>query len=71
MRGVFLLFFFIGFVILAQVGGRMLDREGAKRAVVIGCAIAAVGFGLWASKVTTLSFGKQEIWSSWPAPAWG
>jgi hypothetical protein len=40
----------------------MLDREGAKRAVVIGCAIAAVGFGLWASKVTTLSFGKQQIW---------
>jgi len=40
----------------------MLDREGAKRAVVIGCAIAAVGFGLWASKATTLSFGKQQIW---------
>ena len=43
--GVFLLFFFLGFVVLAQVGGRMLDREGAKRAVVLGCAIAAVGFG--------------------------
>ena len=40
----------------------MLDREGAKRAVVIGCAIAAVGFGFWASKATTLSFGKQQIW---------
>ena len=40
----------------------MLDREGAKRAVVLGCAIAAVGFGLWASKATTLSFGKQQIW---------
>jgi len=60
--GVFLLYFFLGFVVLAQVGGRMLDREGAKRAVVIGCAIAAVGFGLWASKATTLSFGKQQIW---------
>ena len=47
----FLLFFFIGFVIAAQIGGRILDREGAKRAVVLGCAIAAVGFGLWASKV--------------------
>ena len=60
--GLFLLYFFLGFVIAAQVGGRMLDREGAKRAVVIGCAIAAVGFGMWASKATTLSFSKQEIW---------
>jgi EmrB/QacA subfamily drug resistance transporter len=60
--GVFLLYFFVGFVVLAQVGGRMLDRQGAKRAVVIGCAIAAVGFGFWASKATTLSFSKQQIW---------
>ena len=60
--GVFLLFFFVGFVVLAQVGGRILDREGAKRAVVLGCAIAAVGFGFWASKATTLSFSKQQIW---------
>ena len=60
--GLFLLYFFIGFVIAAQIGGRMLDREGAKRAVVIGCAIAAVGFGFWASKATILNFSKQEIW---------
>ena len=60
--GLFLLYFFIGFVIAAQIGGRMLDREGAKRAVVLGCAIAAVGFGFWASKATILSFSKQEIW---------
>jgi len=60
--GIFLLYFFLGFVVLAQVGGRMLDREGAKRAVVFGCAIAAVGFGVWASKATTLSFSKQQIW---------
>ena len=40
--GVILLFFFIGFVIAAQIGGRMLDRGGAKRPVVIGCALAAV-----------------------------
>ena len=46
----------------AQIGGRMLDREGAKRAVVIGCAIAAVGFGLWASKVDHADFSKQQIW---------
>src|SRR6202789_604433 len=60
--GIFLLFFFIGFVIAAQIGGRILDREGAKRAVVMGCAIAAVGFGVWASKVTHLTFSSQLIW---------
>jgi EmrB/QacA subfamily drug resistance transporter len=60
--GVFLLFFFLGFVVSSQIGGRILDREGAKRAVVLGCAIAAVGFGLWASKVTTLSFADQRWW---------
>ena len=41
--GIFLLFFFLGFVVASQIGGRILDREGAKRAVVLGCAIAAVG----------------------------
>jgi EmrB/QacA subfamily drug resistance transporter len=60
--GIFLLFFFLGFVVMAQIGGRMLDKQGAKRAVVLGCALASVGFGMWASKVTTLSFGKQQIW---------
>ena len=58
--GVFLLFFFIGFVVAAQIGGRMLDRRGAKRPVVLGCALAAVGFYLWASKVTGLSFSTQQ-----------
>ncbi len=35
--GLFLLYFFLGFVIAAQIGGRMLDRSGAKRPVVLGC----------------------------------
>ncbi len=58
--GIILLFFFIGFVIAAQIGGRMLDRGGAKRPVVLGCALAAVGFWLWGGKVTGLSFGAQQ-----------
>src|SRR6476661_3931096 len=49
-----ILYFFIGFVVCAQIGGRMLDRIGAKRPVVLGCALAAAGFGLWAGKVTDL-----------------
>jgi len=58
--GVILLYFFIGFVVAAQVGGRLLDRRGAKPAVVIGCALAAVGFWMWAGKVTQLNFSSQE-----------
>ncbi|MCW2522545.1 MAG: major facilitator superfamily 1 [Frankiales bacterium] len=59
--GLYILYFFIGFVVAAQVGGRMLDRVGAKRPVVIGCVVGAVGFFLWAKKVTDLSLGTQ-IW---------
>jgi hypothetical protein len=58
--GIFLLYFFIGFAVAAQVGGRMLDRGGAKPPVVAGCVVAAVGFFLWAGKVTGLSFDGQQ-----------
>ena len=54
-----ILYFFPGFVVCAQLGGRMLDRGGAKRPVVLGCVLAAVGFFLWAGKATTLHSGSQ------------
>jgi fucose permease len=57
-----ILYFFIGFVIAAQIGGRMLDRIGAKRPVVLGSVIAAVGFFVWAGQVTSLKVGSQTIW---------
>jgi EmrB/QacA subfamily drug resistance transporter len=60
--GLYILCFFIGFVVAAQIGGRMLDRGGAKRPVVLGCIASAVGFWLWAGKVTGLSFNAQQ-WS--------
>jgi EmrB/QacA subfamily drug resistance transporter len=60
--GVYLLYFFLGFAVASQIGGRILDRRGAKRPVVIGCALAAVGFGLWAGKVTDLNLSSQ-IWT--------
>jgi hypothetical protein len=59
--GLFLLYLFIGFVIAAQIGGRMLDRVGAKRPVFLGCVIGGVGFLLWANHVTKLTLGAQ-IW---------
>jgi MFS family permease len=58
--GLYILYFFIGFVIAAQIGGRMLDKVGGKRPVVLGCALSAVGFWLWAGKITDLSFSAQE-----------
>jgi EmrB/QacA subfamily drug resistance transporter len=59
--GLYLLYFFIGFVVAAQIGGRMLDRGGAKRPVVLGCVISTVGFALWAGQVTKLSLNSQ-LW---------
>ncbi|MEU3982837.1 MFS transporter [Streptomyces sp. NPDC026672] len=55
--GLELLYFFLGFVVAAQLGGRMLDRVGAKRPVVLGSALASVGFFLWAGRVTALDEG--------------
>jgi len=60
--GIFILYFFIGFVIAAQIGGRILDREGAKRAVVLGCFIAGIGYAFWASKATHLHIADQRTW---------
>jgi hypothetical protein len=54
-----ILWFFLGFVVAAQIGGRLLDRIGAKLPVVLGCVLAAVGFWLWAAKATDLDAGAQ------------
>ena len=59
--GVYILWFFVGFVIMAQIGGRMLDRRGARAPIVIGCALGAVGFWLLAGRLTDLSLGKQIV----------
>ena len=60
--GLYILYFFLGFVIMAQVGGRILDRRGARPAVVVGSALSAVGFYLLAGKLTDLSLSKQWIY---------
>lgn len=60
--GLYLLVFFAGFAPAAQLGGRILDRRGAKPAVVGGCTVAAIGFGLWASSVTHLSLSAQWVY---------
>jgi EmrB/QacA subfamily drug resistance transporter len=57
--GLYLLLFFAGFAPGVQIGGRRLDKQGAKGVVVAGCAIGAAGLALWASRVTQLSLGTQ------------
>ena len=59
--GEYLLYWFIGFVVAAQIGGRMLDRGGARRPVVIGSALAAIGFYLLAGQLLHLSLHKQTL----------
>ena len=57
--GLYLLIFFAGFATATQWGGKMLDRIGARRPVVLGCAVAAVGFYLWGNSMTHLSVNEQ------------
>ena len=59
--GLYLLIFFAGFAPAAQIGGRILDKRGAKPAVLLGAVVSAAGFGLWAWKATDLSASAQ-----WP-----
>jgi EmrB/QacA subfamily drug resistance transporter len=60
--GLYILYFFVGFVIASQIGGRILDQRGARPAVVVGSAVAAVGFYLLAGKLTDLSLSAQWIY---------
>ncbi len=57
--GIYFLTFFAGFAISSQVGGRILDKSGARRPVIAGAAIAAVGFYLWGSEMPSLSYDSQ------------
>jgi EmrB/QacA subfamily drug resistance transporter len=59
--GLYLVIFFGGFAPAAQIGGRVLDARGARMPVIVGSAVAATGFALWAWKITDLSLGAQ-----WP-----
>lgn len=60
----FLLYFFAGFAIASQWGGRILDKQGARPALKMGTVVGTVGFALWAGKLTDLSMHDQ-----WPYAA--
>lgn len=57
--GLYLLVFFAGYAPGSQYGGRLLDKIGAKVPVTIGCAVSAVGFYLWAQRLTDLNLNDQ------------
>lgn len=57
--GLYLLYFFIGFAVATQIGGRILDKVGPRPAIVAGGLIGAIGFYLWASELTNLSVNAQ------------
>ncbi|MEU9755482.1 MFS transporter [Streptomyces althioticus] len=60
----YLLYFFAGFALASQWGGRILDKRGPRPALRLGCVVGAVGFALWAGKLTDLSLHDQ-----WPYAA--
>jgi EmrB/QacA subfamily drug resistance transporter len=60
--GLYIMWFFLGYVVASQLGGRILDRRGARPAIVFGSAISAVGFYLLAGKLTDLSLSHQSIY---------
>ncbi|MFG1621989.1 MFS transporter [Kribbella sp. NPDC049227] len=53
--------FFLGYLIAAQLGGRVFDRYGAKSTILLGCVVGAAGFLWWATQVTTLSVDAQKL----------
>ncbi|HEX2071803.1 MAG TPA: MFS transporter [Thermoleophilaceae bacterium] len=60
--GLYLLVFFGGFGVASQWSGRIYDAKGVRAAVVPGCALAAVGFYLWAGSLTDFDLGDQWIY---------
>jgi EmrB/QacA subfamily drug resistance transporter len=53
--GFSILTMFYSFFVAARIGGRWMDRWGAKRPVLLGFAAGAVGLILWASELDGLS----------------
>ncbi|HEY3765363.1 MAG TPA: MFS transporter [Gaiellales bacterium] len=58
--GLYMLVIFAGFATGSQVGGRILDRRGARPAAVYGSALGAAGFLLWADRL------HQGLGGQWP-----
>lgn len=60
--GLFLMWYFIGFVVTSQAGGALLDRYGSKASLIIGSAIGAIGYAGWAFQSTVMQAGAITPW---------
>jgi MFS family permease len=60
--GLYIGTFFLGFIVAAQWGGRLLDKSGARAAVLPGLAIATVGFFLWARTMPDIAYSDGGGW---------
>jgi len=60
--GLFLMWYFIGFVIAAQIGGAILDRKGSKLPMLIGGLIGAIGYAGWGFNAGSLSASAVTPW---------
>ncbi len=58
--GLYILLIFIGFASASQLGGRILDRRGARPVAIAGSALGAVGFYFWAGQL------QHGLGSQWP-----
>lgn len=60
--GLFLMWYFIGFVIASQIGGAILDRKGSKLPMLVGGVIGAIGYAGWAFNAGSLNAGAVTPW---------
>jgi EmrB/QacA subfamily drug resistance transporter len=59
--GLYILVIFIGFAVATQIGGRILDRRGARPVAIAGSALGAVGFYFWAGHLHE-PLASQRLW---------
>lgn len=60
--GLFIMWYFIGFVVAAQISGAMIDKAGSKFPLIIGCVIGAVGYAVWGYQSTQMSASAITTW---------
>ena len=60
--GLFLMWYFLGFIVAAQVGGAMLDKVGSKLPMMLGTLVGAVGYSVWAYRSTNLDANDIVPW---------
>ena len=66
--GLLFLKFFLGFVIASRFGSVLFDRRGARRVLIVGGVLGAVGYGLLAARAPQLAFDATAFFNAQTAP---